>query len=294
MSDTFSFMMDKNTEAQCQLIEKKRQILASLIRVAQGVNKHAQGLEDVLLLARPSQTYPPKIDQYIKLLEGKTSSLTVEQLNIQAEKCDNRCKQLINTLLKVVEHTQKQMEEEEELDVFSEQIQEQLHEFKNMTQTAVGLRAMLQKRGVILPPVQFGFPQEWIAEQVDILQQTNRELRVRVKTLVLELIIDVKQMLKRKTLSQVLREGLSFAESSMQENLKHIKAGGSLDALPYEFESLTINSTANAPAGKVYKSDPEIPESTQKEIIPEKHKLNFFKKIKLWLSSSWKTRWRDL
>jgi len=287
-------MIDSNTEVQCQLIEKKRQILASLIRAAKGVNKHTQGLEDVLLLARPSQSYPPKIDQYIKLLEGKTSSLTVEQLKVQAEKYDNRCKNLINTLLDTVEQTQKQMEEEEELDVFSEQIQERLKKFKNMTQTAVGLRVMLQKRGMVLPPVQFGFPQEWIAQQIDTLQQTNRDLRIRVKALVLEVIVDVQQMLKSETLSETLRDSLTFVESSMQENLKHIKAGGSLDALPYEFESLTINSTADALTGKVYKFDPEISEQTQQESVPEKKQLGFFKKIKLWLSSSWKTRWRDL
>jgi len=287
-------MIDSNTEAQCQLIEKKRQILASLIRAAKGVNKHTQGLEDVLLLARPSQTYPPKIDQYIKLLEAKTSSLTVEQVKIQAEKYDNRCKNLINTLLDSVEQTQKQMEQEEELDVFSEQIQERLKKFKNMTQTAVGLRVMLQKRGVILPPVQFGFPQEWIAQQIDTLQQTNKELRIRVKALVLEIIVDVQQMLKSKTLSETLRDSLIFVERSMKENLKHIKVGGSLDALPYEFESLTINSTADALTGKVYKFDPEISEHTQQESVPDKKPLGFFKKINLWLSSSWKTRWRDL
>jgi len=287
-------MNDTDTQAQCQLIEKKRQMLASLIRVAQGVNKHTQGLEHVLLLARPSQTFPPKIDQYIKLLEGKTSSLSDAELSGQSEKYDNRCKQLINTLLEVVDQIQKQIEGGQELESFSEEIQQQFKEFKNMTQTAVGLRAMLKKRGVVLPPVQFGFPQDWISEQIDTFQQTNRELRVRVKALALELIVDVKQLLKTKNLSQVLRDGLSYAENSMQENLSHLKAGGSIDSLPYEFENLVITSMPETPEGKIYQSDPKEPEEAPVELIADKKQLSFIGKVKLWLSSSWKTRWRDL
>jgi len=292
LSYFLSFVMnDTDTQVQCQLIEKKRQMLASLIRVAQGVNKHTQGLEHVLLLSRPSQTFPPKIDEYIKLLEGKTSLLSDAQLSEQSEKCDARSKQLINTLLEAVDQTQKQIEGGQELESFSEEIQQQLKEFKSTTQTAVGLRAMLKKRGVILSPVQFGFPQEWISEQIDTFHQTNRDLRTRVKALALELIVDVKQLMKKNNLSQVLRDGLSYAESSMQENLNHLKAGGSIDTLPYEFDNLVITSMPEPPEGKIYQSDPEeIPV----EQSVEKKQLSFIGKVKLWLSSSWKTRWRDL
>tara|TARA_R110001592_G_scaffold103298_1_gene291118 strand:+ start:1364 stop:2227 length:864 start_codon:yes stop_codon:yes gene_type:complete len=287
-------MIETDTQTQCQLIEKKRQMLASLIRIAQGINKHTQGLEDVLLLVRPSQTYPAKIDQYITLLESKTATLTDGQLIKEAKKYDDRCKQLINILLKVVDKIQKQIEEAKEIDSFSDEIQEQLKAFKTMTQTAVGLRVILQKRGVVLTPVQFGFPQEWFVEQVDSLQQTNRELRVRVKTLALELILDVKQILNRQGVSQKLRDCLNYTENAMQENLKHLNAGGSLDNLPHEFENLIITSTANAPADKIYQSDPEMPEETPEEPETVKKQLNLSGKIKLWLSSSWKTRWRDL
>ena len=287
-------MNDTDTQAQCQLIEKKRQMLASLIRVAQGVNKHTQGLEDVLLLAKPSQTYPPKIDQYITILEKKTASLNEEQLSQQAKKYDNRCKVLINTLLKAVEQTQKQIEENQDIESFSEEIQQQLHDFKNMTQTAVGLRAILQKRGIILPPVHFGFPQEWVAEQIDSLQETNRALRSRIKTLALEMIIDVKCMLKRENLSPVLRDGLTYVESSMQENLNHLKSGGNIDKLPYEFESLSITSIPESRFQPESEHESKEKEEDEEKVIPGKKPLSFINKIKLWLSSSWKTRWRDL
>lgn len=285
-------MTDTTTEAQCQLIENKRQMLASLIRVAQGVNKHTQGLEHVLLLARPSQTFPPKIDQYIKLLEGKTSLLSDAELSQQSEKYDTRCKQLINTLLDVVDHTQ--MDGEQERVSFSEEMQQQFKEFKNKTQTAVGLRAMLKKRGVTLSPVHFGFPQEWISEQIDTFHKTNIALRARIKTLAMELIVDVKQLQKNKTLSPVLREGLSYAESSMQENLSHLKKGGSIETLPHEFESLVITSMPETPKGTVYHSDPNENEAVPVALFAEKKQLSFIAKVKLWLSSSWQTRWRDL
>ena len=281
-------MTETDTQTQCQLIEKKRNMLAALIRIAQGFNKHTQGLEDVLLLAKPSQTYPPKIDQYITILEKKTSSLSEEQLSKQTKEYDNRCKKLINTLLKAVEQTQKQIGENQDIEPFSEEVQQQLHDFKNMTQTAVGLRAILQKRGIIMPPVHFGFPQEWIAEQIDSLQQTNRALRSRVKILALELIIDVKQMLKRENLSLVLRDGLTYVESSMQENLEHLKSGGSIDKLPHEFENLAITSVPES------SFQPEPENETEEKATLEKKPLSFFKKVKLWLSTSRKTRWRDL
>ena len=49
---------------QLQNFERKRELLASLVRVAQDLSGHTHALHDVQLLARPSQKYPSRIAHY--------------------------------------------------------------------------------------------------------------------------------------------------------------------------------------------------------------------------------------
>ncbi|MFT6122338.1 MAG: hypothetical protein ACJAWS_001252 [Oleiphilaceae bacterium] len=79
----------------------------------------------------------------------------------------------------------------------------------------------------------------------------------------------------------------------MKGNLNHLKAGGSIETLPHEFESLVITLMPKTPKGKVHHSDPKENEEAPEAPLVEKP-ISFIGKIKLWLSSSWKMRWRDL
>jgi len=128
-------------------LEYKQQRLAVLIRTALGINRHTAALED-LLLSRPSQSFPAKVSQYMALLEAKTSTLSDPQLSLQADKYESACQRLLQSLRQSVQQAQRLLTDEHQQEDFPEQIKERFKQFKRFTQTAVGLRALLQERPV--------------------------------------------------------------------------------------------------------------------------------------------------
>jgi len=82
------------------------------------------------------------------LLEAKTSTLSDPQLSLQADKYESACQRLLQSLRQSVQQAQRLLTDEHQQEDFPEQIKERFKQFKRFTQTAVGLRALLQERPV--------------------------------------------------------------------------------------------------------------------------------------------------
>jgi len=282
---------------QLDAFEYKQQRLAVLIRTALGINRHTAALEDLLLLSRPSQSFPAKVSQYIARLKDKTSALSDQQLSLQADKYENSCQRLLQSLRQSMQQTQHLLTDEHQQEVFPERVQKRFKQFKNFTQTSVGLRALLQERGLVRAPMKFGFPQAWLGEQIEQLQQTNRQLRQRVKTHLFELIHDAQSLLTHPDLSGAVENGLHYVEAAMRENLQHLEAGGRLQQLPHNFEALELTSLPQNQSPDSELPLLEVTEAEVEEITPTaiaSTQTGLWKKLQLWLNSPWEKRWRDL
>jgi len=290
-------MTPADIDHQLDAFEYKQQRLAVLIRTALGINRHTAALEDLLLLSRPSQSFPAKVSQYMALLKAKTSALSDQQLSLQADKYENTCQRLLRSLRKSMQQAQNLLTDEHQQEVFSERIQEHFKQFKHFTQTSVGLRALLQERGLVRAPMKFGFPQAWLGEQIEQLQQTNRQLRQRVKTHLLELIHDAQQLLTHPDLSGTVEDSLHYVEAAMRENLQHLEAGGRLQQFPHDFEALELTSLPQNQGPNTELPLIEVAEAEVEEITPTavaSTQTGLLKRLRLWLNSPWKKRWRDL
>ena len=284
-----------NIDSQCSLFNKKRELLASLIQVTQDLGGHTHCLQDMLLLARPSQEYPSKVQHYKDELDYQIRTLQEKQLLKRSDKYDSQTSHLLNSLLEFINLIQQQVNSDEEPNEFSDEVGLQLDEFDAVTKATIGIRIVLQNMGVFLPPVKFGFPQEWISEHIASLNETNHKLRLKVKDRIAELVYDAEHLLLNENLPASIRENLSYVQESMKVNLEYLFHGGNISHLPFDFESLDITATPTSTIHEHYiqqQAAQEAKENSTQE-IPEK-KPGFNDKLKRWLNTSWKTRWRDL
>jgi len=289
-------MIDAELDDQYQVFNKKRALLASLIQVAQDISGHTHSLNDALLLAKPSQIYPKKVTHYRDQLDRHILALDEPELLKRSNKYDSQTSYLLDALLEFIELTQQQIYDDDEPKEFSEDVRYQLNEFNTVTHTAIGIRIKLQDQGLRLPPVKFGFPQEWLAEQVESLNDTNHALRLKVKDRIAELIYDAEHLLFRVDLSNPMREVLLYVQASMKENLEYLYHGGNIKQLPHEFESLDITTIPQETISEYIdqKNQLEALEKLQLKKPDHEHKMGFNTKMKLWLNTPWKTRWRDI
>ncbi len=300
---SLSISQSADISSQCQQLEHKRQLLSKLIQFSQDVSRQTQGLEDLLLLTRPSQEFPPRIKKSLSQLKQKLAGYSEPQLRYQVTKQEQRIQVLLQSIVGYVEQIQHYNPDAVEDFTFPNSVTEQLNQFKKLNQTAVAMRAVLQEQGIILPPLKAGLPQDWLAEQIADLKETNRALRKRVKRHIHDMISDSHRLLAREDLPDALRDCLSQTEQAMRDNLQHLQDGGSTHNLPHDFEALEItalpiDSTGHSPPQSDPSSDtaaehqeplplPDVEE-------PPTHRRGFFQRLTVWLSSPWETRWKDI
>ena len=115
-------MSEPTLQIQCEQFERKRLLLASLIRVAQDVAGHTHSLQDALLLARPSQNFPAKVQQYKENVDKSILFLDEIDLKPRSKKYESQCSHLLDALLEFIELTQIQVEENTPPKEFNEDV----------------------------------------------------------------------------------------------------------------------------------------------------------------------------
>lgn len=277
---------------QLQSIEKKRHLLASLMRIARDISGHSHSLSNAQLLARPSQNYPPKAQEFKRQVDRYLLLLQEPDLKLRSPKYDQQSSLLLDALMEFVDIAEQQVERDQAPDEFTDDMQHQLKEFGLVTKVAVVLRILLQEYGVILPPVKFSVPQEWLGEQITLLNDTNHHLRLKASDKIAEVLLDIVSLQSDETLPPTLRDTLEYVHDAMTENLEYLEHGGNMAHLPYEFEALEITELPEETIRNHLEQKQTI--SVQAKVENTEQKLKFNEKMKLWLNTPWSKRWRDL
>jgi hypothetical protein len=284
-------------DQQLSDFEHKRELLASLIRVAQDLHGHTNALHDVQLLAKPSQKFPARVNRYKADLSPATQEMSDAQVKSRSQRYDSQTAHLLDALLEFIDIAQHQVTIDEDPSEFSEEARLQLDEFREVSHTAVALRIFLQDLGVYLPAVKFSFPQEWIGEQIETLNHTNHSLRDKSKDRMAELILEAEELLVRKELPQGTLDALAYAQHAMMIDLEFLEHGGNIEKLPYAFEELELSAIPESTVRTFIDNNIPTLDNIVKEPPTEEVQhsgRSFNSKLKLWLNTSWKTKWRDI
>ncbi len=297
-------MTQESTES-LQSITDKRRALESLIQIASGVENQQAALSELALAARPSQEFPPKVVCYFKAIEAKTREEDSTGLLQKLEKIENAVARSIEKILLLAKVDINKLRRQEidklDINIFNKFIDD----FKRRTNTSLGLRYILKKRGMAIAPIKIPLQQEAINEQIEALKEKEKRCIKQIRTEIQVIINDTDKLLKQPDLPEAMKAELENVKQAMLVNVDHLDKGGSVSSIPNVFETVTLESDAlqrqesleeQTEAKTIESETPN--ESTRPQIatqIPETVEIHsnwwIFKK---WLSSPWSTSWRSL
>ncbi|WP_444997602.1 hypothetical protein [Aliikangiella sp. IMCC44359] len=291
-----------STAAEFRLITSKRVALEQLIKIAQGVHNQQIALSELAIAARPSQSFPPQLMVYFGAIEKRMQSIAASEIIQRLETIEKVTEETLANILYLsqlnIDELRNNHLEKAEIENFTESITD----FKRRTKTALALRYILQKRGVIIEAFKLPISQEAINEQVEKLKEKEHECVKQIKTEINHIIRDTEQLLTNNAISAAMKSDLKGINRAMQLNIEHLENGGSVTEIPHVFEIIVLesedNSTNEAPLAKneaTNNNSTQTETPKQKELFSEQEKnvsLSFWKRLIIWLTSPPEVSWK--
>lgn len=233
--------------SQLDKVASKRSALEKLIDIAIGIQGQQQAMEDLSLIAKPSQELPAKTVQQMTQFEEKYADAADEELRQRLHLIESAIHGLIKRVVLVAQLEVTALRDEEVKGLSVDGFKLLVAEFEQHTKTSLILRFLLKKRGVVLAAFKLPFPQESIAERIQALKEKEYQCIAQIKVEAQSIIDDTQVLLAGSSFPDKMRQQLQAVQEAMQDNLLHLDKGGSVATLPNKFEVIGSQSTPPPP-----------------------------------------------
>lgn len=297
---------------QYQLVTDKRVALEKLINIATGVHDQQTALNNLSIATRPSQTFPEKAAKYLKSITKHLGDDSVEDIVKKLDTIEAIIQKALVQILHLTEIDVNSLRDNQIKNIDVKRFSTSIDDFKRRTHTSLALRYVLHQRGVVIAPCKLHISQGEIREQVVLLKQKEQQCVEQIKLEINTIIHDTSLIITQKGISDEVKNDLANVHQAMLVNLEHLKNGGSITEIPNVFEIITLQlepptdepgtANADAPSDKGESSDnnteppTEASSSEQQDTGPDDKpgKISFWRHLKIWLTSSWGTRWSSI
>jgi len=275
-------------------LEYNRTLLLVLMQISRDITGHTQSLQNVWLLAKPSQKFPKYVSRFKKEDKKGFSKESASSLIEASRTYDAKSSELLDTLVEEIEQLKNSLNDECHDHHLSDELREKMGQFSDVTQTAVLIRLLLQDEGIVLPYVKFSIPAELIGEHVESVLEASKTLKNRVIMIAIKVASDITQLLGLEAVSSKQQKQLEAMRHAIELAATSYKKSGDIRELFSSIESLSIESANNSPGSKpVENRKPEESQIGGSENTKKKPS-NFFQKLTIWLNSGWKKKWKDI
>jgi hypothetical protein len=291
--------------SQFDELTSKRAALEKLIHITTGIQRQQRALEQLALVAKPSQEFPPKIAAYLEKLEHKYSELADELLNQRLVLIERSTNEVIGKIAKFAHLGIDELRYSETQELSVEAFQNLIKEFEQRTQSSLTLRFLLKKRGLSLNAFKLPFPQDAIAEQVETLKDREDHCVVQIKTEAQTIIKDTRALLTKPSVPDKMKQQLQEVEQAMVVNLKHLADGGSVASIPNKFEVVILQAgpsdkeepvQGEEPAPEANEAEPSsaVQADSKAQVCAPQKKLSTFRLFIKWLNTPMGVSWKML
>ncbi|MEH6823896.1 MAG: hypothetical protein V7629_08325 [Motiliproteus sp.] len=297
--------------SQLDKVASKRSALEKLIDIAIGIQSQQQAMEDLSLIAKPSQEIPAKTVQHMQLFEVKYADVAPDELRQKLDLIESTIHELLNRVVVFAQLDVTALRDEEIKGLSVDGFKQLIEAFEQRTKKSLILRFLLKKRGVVLAAFKLPFSQESVAERIQSLRQKESECVAQIKAEAQSIIDDTRVLLASASLPDKMNQKLQSVQAAMQDNLLHLDNGGSVATLPNKFEVIVSQSTEPAeeerlvPAtttlspGVVAEADEGVNnrpnKAPGKSVSPiQRKKLSTLQLLLKWLWTPWGTSWKSL
>ena len=287
-------------------LTQKRLALESLIRITASIQIQQQSLLELSAIAKPSQEFPVKLLNQIKLLSNRIGKLPIPELIVRLEKIELIMAQNLKNVLLLANIDTNQLRDEQLVGISIDEFIDAIANFKRRTQIAVALRFILKDRGVAIAPYTLSIPQESIVGHIESLRTKEQSCVKKIRKEIVHIIKDSEAMMKMDGLTEKMKLEINDVTKAMKVNLNHLDSGGSVKDIPNVFETIVLesdgkNTSQQEPCeedkttntAKDQEADKTKDESKRIE-IPVLPTNSFWILFKKWLSSPWNVSWNKI
>ena len=284
---------ETSSTAELRGIERRRTALEELVHVAQHIEALQRLLEKMLLLVKPSQTMPPQAQQFFRKLNRQTRELPDEEVAEKLDLLEAALKKHVRAIRRYAEAPDESLSGEQ-----GRMVAERIQRLRRYGQTAVGLRVLLQKRGLAPRPLQLDLPQLLIQQRINELRKQEAGYRQRIIDEMQTLLDDVANILTAESASEQMSESLSVIEAELQRDLEHLRAGGAMLDMPSRYESIELQEEYPQAEAEVEVESPDVSENpdadeSSSEDSGRHEQPGRFRVLLRWLRTPWAISWRQ-
>ncbi len=284
---------------QIALLEKKRAVLSGLMQLIISLEQLRAGLEAVLLLGGNAAALSAQEQRSLEVIRQRVSNLEDHALRLAVQQLDKQVsgelEQLITLSLSLADDLRLDMSQ-------LSQLNQHANSFNRNARTLIAMRALLNQRGEVLPPLQFPLPKAEIAQRLQQFDNHEQQVRQQAVEHIEGMRTDISVMLANPACSEAQQQTFTALNQALSDNLQHIREGRSLTELPMPIDDFEVSggtqktpapqpaAVEEAPAASAEIVTDTAPEdSPNAEISPP----GLIRRIGRWLNSPWNQGWKS-
>lgn len=298
-----------DTSDQLKRLTDKRLALESLIKITVSIQTQQASLQELSVIAKPSQDFPAKLVKHIDQLSQGLGDLPIAELIQRLDTIELVMAKSLNKILLLAKLEVSELTANQLTSLSIDDFVDAIANFKRRTQTAVALRYLLNDRGVTIPSFSLAIPQESIVEYIETLKDKEKRYVKQIRKEIVSIVKDSDKMIIDSSLTDSMKKEILNVRQAMQVNLEHLDSGGSVRDIPNVFETIVLESQnvdsiflqpeKREPLSTSEGAVAEEPDKAKKTLSAQQLVLDvgqesFFNLLKKWLSSPWNVSWRSI
>lgn len=297
--NAFSHSASFNPAEELHAIHEKREALLRVVKITQAVERLLKGMQAVLLLGQSSSAIPKQAIKAYESLSSKTAMLPTKQLKLRLDKLDAYVLGVLERILEIagIDHElleQSITDPHEEVKAGDTETGQLINDFRRSAQTSVALRVLLRERGATSPALKFSVPQNIIQQHIGELSTREETCRKQIEVNIESIQQATQGILLNENASDELKATLKLIQKNLQRDLKHVKAGKSIDDMPMMIEVVELQDhyQLDEPADTSNQQTEALKQDLQEST--SLGKPGFFSRLKRWISSPISVCWKDI
>lgn len=285
---------------EIRLLKQRRKSLDHVIKFTLGINRLQHSLESILLLKNPAKNIPRELLKLFGSISDAIATLPSSELTKRLTRIEESLQQDIDTIMgisnepSVLDSTSSEQSTSEDI---AEKLQTLVNDFRRRTNTAIVLKLHLRTRGMKVAETIIPVTPEALVTQVSKLVVEEKKCHERTKEGLIQLDKQVGEIIDNKNYPDAMRNHALSMRQQISENINHLDKGRDIENMPFVIEIIQIDDTENKPKKDITQKPKQTIEAvspTKEDIVKNKSKTGFFKKIIKWMSSSWSVKWKDI
>ncbi len=257
-------------------LANSKALLASAIDIVRYLERIQRSLETVAVLGADAEKIPAEAKRFLINLGSKITELPAPKLQAYLVKIDELIRADMERIVAIADGAASPdlLEDSSALFGLDENaVKKLINEFERRTKTSISMRVLMLRRGLQVGVLSIPIAEELLQERIEKLDEREQEYKGVVQREIVAMQQDIDLILSSHNCGEAMEKQLLGVRDELEQNLAHLRAGKSIDELPFPFEVAEVadtNAWAKPPPKPEPKPEPEpdtLPEAAKE--VPE-------------------------